>query len=83
MGQGSFGAEVFYGVGCQGAECEGPDNDEGDQEDQRLGQDEGANADGYPISEIVEPAMDQPPAQGQGDKGGDEGEADKIGRNQG
>ena len=69
---------VFDGVGGQGSQSQYSYDGEGYCQDKDLGDNEVADADGDAVGEIVEPMVDEPPTGGQGDEGGDDGQADEV-----
>ena len=75
---GLFRSQAFRRVGGQGAEGEAADDSKGDTQDHAFGEQERTGVDGDPVGEIVQPAVDEPPAYRQGEGRGDEGEADEV-----
>src|SRR5882757_7358955 len=78
-----FSSQCFYGIRGSGPQGQQANDGKCDQQDDRFGHKKSPDADRDTIGEIFQPAIDQPPAKGQGNEGGDGCEPDEMTRYQG
>src|ERR1700753_2879063 len=77
-GSSLFSSETFNRVGLDGFDGQDADDGQGDRQDQAFGLEKAPGSYVYPVGIVVEPAIDEPPADGHGDGACDGGEADEV-----